>query len=82
MNPTLADAIFWICVVACAVAQFGILRATVAARRHGAPTPVHRPATALEEVAWAVLPVLALIGAIVLTWRTLHPAALALGGTA
>lgn len=86
MNRFLADAVFWICVVACAVSQIGILRATVAARRHGASPAksglIHRPATALEELAWAVLPVVALAAALVLTWRAIHPVLPALGGAA
>ena len=71
MTPFLADAIFWIAAVACAVAQIGIFRATVA--RRPAPT-THRPATRAEEFAWAVLPAIALAVALVLTWRALHPA--------
>ena len=81
MNRIYADAIFWICVAACAVSQVGILRATVAARLRRAPTPIHRPATALEEFLWAVLPVLALAAALWLTWRAIHPATQALGGS-
>jgi hypothetical protein len=71
MTPFLADAIFWIAAVACTVAQIGILRATVAKRP--APT-AHRPATRAEELAWAVLPVIALAVVLGLTWRALHPA--------
>ena len=75
MTLSLADAIFWIAVVACGVAQIGILRATVAARP-AAPTaaPAHRPATRLEEALWVVLPVIALAGVLYLTWQALHPA--------
>ena len=78
MTLTLADAIFWIAVVACAVAQSGILRATAAASaaRAAAPThaaPTHRAATRAEEALWIALPVLALTATLFLTWRALHP---------
>ena len=79
MTPFLADAIFWVAAVACAVAQIGILRATSArASQSDRATPAnagatHRRATRVEEIAWAVLPVVALSGALVLTWRALHP---------
>jgi heme/copper-type cytochrome/quinol oxidase subunit 2 len=75
MTPFLADAIFWIAVVACFVAQIGILRATRAtnAARPAVPAASHRSATRVEEIAWAVLPVIALAVALILTWRTLHP---------
>ena len=74
MNPFLADAIFWVAVVTCAVAQIAILRATFAARAGYAASPAQRPATRVEEVAWAVLPALALAGVLALTWRALHAA--------
>ncbi|MBV9880110.1 MAG: hypothetical protein JO180_06410 [Gemmatirosa sp.] len=73
MTPFLADAIFWIAVVSCAVAQIAILRATAAARAGYAASPARRPAGRVTEVVWAVLPPLALIGVLLLTWRALHP---------
>jgi heme/copper-type cytochrome/quinol oxidase subunit 2 len=90
MTPFLADAIFWVAVVACLVAQVGIIRATRAtthAARTVVPAASHRAATRAEEIAWAVLPVIALVVALVLTWRTLHlhgavAAPLVGGGTA
>ncbi len=82
MTPFLADAIFWIAVVACAVAQIGILRATVATRGDSpadgpAAVASHRASTRAEEMLWAALPVIALAVVLVLTWRALHPAPLA-----
>ena len=75
MTPFLADTIFWAAAAACAVAQIGILRATFRrADVSAAPaTHVRRRATRVEELAWAVLPVLALTATLVLTWRALHP---------
>ena len=76
MTPTLADATFWVAVVACAIAQLAIVRSVLVARAPerpaGAPAlPVRRPV----EVAWAIVPALALAGVLALTWRALHPAA-------
>jgi len=71
MNPVLADTIFWVAAAACAVAQIGILRATF--RRSQPTTPFVHRASRVEELAWAVLPVLALAVVLVLTYRTLHP---------
>jgi heme/copper-type cytochrome/quinol oxidase subunit 2 len=76
MSPTVADAIFWIAVVACAVAQIAILRSVVGARQPELPADARvAPARRSVEVAWAVIPALALVGVLALTWRTLHPSA-------
>ncbi|WP_284348851.1 hypothetical protein [Roseisolibacter agri] len=78
MSPNVADAVFWIAVVACAVAQVAITRSVLVARQPELPAgarvaPARRPA----ELAWALLPALAVAGVLVLTWRTMHPAAAA-----
>ena len=73
MTPLLADAIFWLAVASCAVAQFAILRSTVAARAGDAASPARRPATRLEEIVWAVAPALALAALLFFTWRAVHP---------
>ena len=69
MNPVLADAVFWIAVACCVVAQVAILRSVMAARR-GAVSP---PARQGREILWAVLPALALAATLLLTWRAMHP---------
>ena len=74
MSPNVADAVFWIAVVACAVAQVAITRSVLVARQPELPAgarvaPARRPA----ELAWALLPALAVAGVLVLTWRTMHP---------
>jgi len=73
MTPLLADAIFWLAVVSCAVAQFAILRSTVQARAGYAASPARRPATRLEEIVWAVAPALVLATLLFFTWRAVHP---------
>jgi heme/copper-type cytochrome/quinol oxidase subunit 2 len=78
MTPSLADAIFWVAVVCCVVAQIAILRSTFAVRAGGAVSPSRRPAGRVEEIIWAVVPALALAGVLALTWRAMHPRTLVL----
>ena len=69
------DVIFWIAAAACVVAQWFILRAVwrVIPSVTGAPNvPVPRRA---QEIAWAILPALLMLGAFVGAWRTMHPSA-------
>ncbi|HVZ76359.1 MAG TPA: hypothetical protein VG818_00090 [Gemmatimonadaceae bacterium] len=72
MRISLGDGIFWIAVACCVVAQAAILR-SVLITRTAAPQSdqVPRPRSG-AEVAWAILPALALAGLLVLTWRTMH----------
>jgi heme/copper-type cytochrome/quinol oxidase subunit 2 len=85
MSTRLSDAIFWIAVAACAIAQIFILRAVfrvtpagVAAGSATASSPdgenvsvptPHR----LTEIVWVVLPVLLLALAFVGAWGVMHP---------
>lgn|SRR5690349_4658870 len=83
LSPTFSDAIFWVAVASCAVAQIFILRAvfrvtpatpsgSTASTPEGeavsVPTP-HR----LTEIVWVVLPIALLALAFVGAWRTMHP---------
>jgi hypothetical protein len=70
-SSTLADAIFWIAVASCLVAQAAILRSVLAGRGAAAPAPLPRRAA---EVAWAIVPAVALALVLAATWRSLHPA--------
>ena len=77
MSLSLSNAVFWIAAVACVVAQLGILRATRTQPTLGAPSRPHRAASRVEEIAWAVIPVVALALVLVLTWRAVHARAAA-----
>jgi heme/copper-type cytochrome/quinol oxidase subunit 2 len=72
--PTfLSDAIFWLAAACCVFAQIAIVRSALRARAQrpdGSASP-SRPI----EVAWTILPAIMLALVLVLTWRTLHPAA-------
>ena len=85
MRPVLLDALFWVAVSGCAVAQFFILRAVLrpsplpsvnsTTSAAGADLPVRRQSGRTQEIIWAVLPSLLLAAAFVLAWRVMHPAA-------
>lgn len=68
MPSRLADAVFWAAVVCCAIAQLLITRSTIRS------TP-DKPAagTRSSELAWVMLPAVALVVLFVLTWREMHP---------
>jgi len=76
MFTNVPDAIFWIAVVICAVAQAAILRSAL--RTHtsaaadtniGSSLPQPRPAI---EIAWVVIPALALALVLAFTWRAMR----------
>jgi hypothetical protein len=85
MRPVILDALFWVAVSGCAVAQFFILRAVLrpsalppvnrAATTAGSDLPIRRQSGRTQEIIWAVLPSLLLAAAFVLAWRVMHPAA-------
>lgn len=66
---------FWVAAVACAAAQLAIVRSVVIARAPAGSDDVPRvaPVRRAGEVAWAIVPALALAGVLVLTWRAVHP---------
>jgi heme/copper-type cytochrome/quinol oxidase subunit 2 len=73
------EATFWVAAVACAAAQVAIVRSVFVARAPvdgAADGDVPRPAPTRRgpEVAWAVVPALALALVLVFTWRAMHPA--------
>ena len=68
MNLSLAEAIFWIAALACVAAQIALLRSSFKMKKDmrselvpASPRPV--------ELAWAILPALALSVLLVATWR-------------
>lgn len=72
MSIRLADAIFWIAVACCSVAQLAILHSVFIS-----PARVANRETSLgrriAEIAWAVLPGAALALVLVGTWHAMHP---------
>lgn len=71
MNQPLAETIFWIAAIACAIAQLAILRSTFAAR--GANKSDLAPlASRPSELAWAIIPALALGVVLTATWQRIE----------
>jgi hypothetical protein len=66
------DAIFWVAVACCAVAQAAIVRAVLRPLGAAAAGAVPRPRR-VAEVIWVLLPALGLALALVATWRRMHP---------
>jgi heme/copper-type cytochrome/quinol oxidase subunit 2 len=71
MNQPLAETIFWIAAIACGIAEVAILRFTFAAQREKRSELV--PASPRSgELAWAVIPALALCAVLVATWQRIE----------
>ena len=75
MFSSVFDAIYWIAVASCALAQVAIVRSVL--RMRGAEgesafasLPRTRPAI---EITWVVVPAIALAVVLGVTWRTIHP---------
>lgn len=66
--------IFWAAVVCCALSQAAIVRSALRARAQR-PDGSASPPRAID-VAWTIVPALALVLVLVVTWRVLHPAPL------
>jgi len=71
MNQPLAETIFWIAAVACAVAELAILRSTFAVRRveKSELVPV---SSRSSELAWAVIPAVVLSSLLIFTWQRIE----------
>jgi heme/copper-type cytochrome/quinol oxidase subunit 2 len=71
MNQPLAETIFWIAAVACVIAELAILRSTFAARRANKSDLVPT-ASPRGELAWAIIPALALGIVLTATWQRIE----------
>ena len=73
MRPAVADAIFWSAVACCVVAQVAILRSALARHRPLANAPTTLPPYRRGvELVWALLPAIALMVVLGVTWRAVH----------
>lgn len=71
MSQPLAETIFWIAAAACVIAEVAILRFTFATRSANKSELV--PASSRNgEIAWAVIPALALIVVFGATWQRIQ----------
>lgn len=74
MTNTIADAIFWIAVATCTLAQVAILRSIFNPAPKGAPASAlpGRPVRRATERVWAALPAVGLAVVLALTWREMQ----------
>ena len=70
MSQRSAEIIFWIAVIACAIAQLGIFRAVFSPQREQ-PTTIPSSSRG-AEILWAVIPAIALVALLGATWRAIH----------
>ena len=71
MNQPLAETIFWIAAVACVIAEIAILRSTFAARSANQSDLVPT-ASPRGELAWAIIPAIALVVLLTATWQRIE----------
>ncbi|MDP9204765.1 MAG: hypothetical protein M3P12_04795 [Gemmatimonadota bacterium] len=71
MNQPLAETVFWIATVACVIAELAILRSTFAARR-GNSSQLMSASSPRAEIAWAIIPAVALGFVLTATWQKLE----------
>jgi heme/copper-type cytochrome/quinol oxidase subunit 2 len=71
MNQPLAETIFWIAAVACVIAEIAILRSTFAAR-YANKSELVPASPRSSELAWAVIPALALSAVLFATWQKIE----------
>jgi hypothetical protein len=77
MSFSLADTIFWVAVACCVIAQSAIVHSVVVSP---ARVPGSQPTTTVRrvaELAWAVIPGVALGFVLLFTWRAMHAVAAA-----
>lgn len=72
MSIHLADAIFWVAVACCSIAQLAIIHSVVISPARMANRETTR-ARRTAEIAWAVLPGIALVFVFIATWHAMHP---------
>ena len=68
MNQSLAEAIFWIAALACVAAQIALLRSSYK-MKNGSKSELVPASPRPVELAWAILPALALSVLLFATWR-------------
>ena len=76
MSPTLAQIVFWIAAGCCLVAQIALVHSAIRSPMSGSPdaAAVVMPRRS-REIAWTIVPAIALALLLVFTWRAMHPAA-------
>jgi heme/copper-type cytochrome/quinol oxidase subunit 2 len=75
MSFRLADAIFWVAVACCSVAQLAIIRSAIVSPTRPSDSGIRTtPLRRAAEIAWAVIPGIALAAVLTFTWQAIHAA--------
>ena len=82
MSFSLADAIFWVAVACCIVAQLAIVHSVVISPSRVPGSQPTSAARRVAELAWAILPGVALAVVLFFTWRAMHAPVVAASMTA
>ena len=71
MHQPLAETIFWVAALACAVAELAILRSLIAQQRaqHSSLVPSGSP---VSELIWGIVPAIALAVLLLSTWHRIQ----------
>jgi heme/copper-type cytochrome/quinol oxidase subunit 2 len=70
LSPSLTGALFWLCVAVCLVAQVALIVSAIRAPMSGSTESASmRMPSRASEVAWTVVPAIALAVLLVFTWR-------------
>jgi heme/copper-type cytochrome/quinol oxidase subunit 2 len=72
MNPLIATALFWVAAAFCLVAQLALVWSAIRAPMPGSAEAAVKMPRRTTEIAWTVLPALALAVVLVFTWRAMH----------
>ena len=76
MSPTVAEIVFWIAAACCLVAQIALVQSAIRSPMSGSPdtAAVVMPRRSIE-IAWTIVPAIALVLVLAFTWRAMHPPA-------
>jgi len=72
LTGTLAEALFWVTVAACLVAQTALLRSAVRTSAMLSSDSSAGAPTRRSEMTWAVIPAIVIVLVLAFTWRKLH----------
>jgi heme/copper-type cytochrome/quinol oxidase subunit 2 len=72
MSPALSNVVFWIAAACCVVAQLALVWSAISSPMATASdTDVRMPRRA-SEIAWTIVPAVALVMLLFSTWRAMH----------
>jgi heme/copper-type cytochrome/quinol oxidase subunit 2 len=73
MSPRFADLVFWIAAACCTVAQVAVVRSAIRAPMSDETDAGVAMPRRSSEIAWTIIPAIALVLLLIATWRAMHP---------